>query len=135
MSDFVERIVFYAKYFNIIIKYKKLIVQSNENNQLDIELDEDTRKDLSSELVIMKNNIQKLINDYIKLNCIPSKIQDAKEMLNAAVNEFTENIGDLFKKPDEIEKDVLILNNKDFSNKNNYSTPSSLSLSKENSNS
>ena len=34
MSDFVER----------------LIVQSNENNQLDIELDEDTRKDLSSEL-------------------------------------------------------------------------------------
>ena len=55
-------------------------------------------------------------------------------MLNAAVNEFTENIGDLLKKPDEIEKDVLILNNKDFSNKNNYSTPSSLSLSKENSN-
>ena len=118
MSDFVER----------------LIVQSNENNQLDIELDEGTHKYLKSELNNMENNIKKLINDYIELNCIPSKIQDAKVMLNAAVNEFTENIENLLKKPDEIEKDVLILNNKDFSNKNNYSTPSSLSLSKENSN-
>ena len=42
MSDFVER----------------LIVQSNENNQLDIKLDEDTQEALKSELNNMKNNIK-----------------------------------------------------------------------------
>ena len=85
------------------------------------------------ELNNMKKNFQDLINEYVEQNCDPSKKEEAKDNLNAKVNEFTGNIENILNLSDANKIISMPLESHEFSNpsKIDYSTTTLFSGSNE----
>ena len=75
------------------------------------------------ELNNMKKNFQDLINEYVEQNCDPSKKEEAKDNLNAKVNEFTGNIESILNLSDATKKLYMALESHDFSNPDREDCP------------